>query len=298
MTTMAAGKRTAAPSNVAAVRRTLVSDLSGLLDELPAGRALSPEEVHACRKRLKRMRAMLALLRPALDERSFLACDGDLRAAGKALARARNAAALAQVEQELLADATRPHKRKIRAVVGRRSTRGAVATEAQASQTRRSVASGARRLRAVGLHASGWAPLGEGLRRVYRRGRRLMPDTAGAGSQRLHAWRRHVKRYWHLLETFEPMNPRRLGPEVRAARLLSELLGQEHDLALLEARLSRRERRVPPGDTRALTLIGPRRAELTARALRVGRRLYAAKPRQVEADLRRDWQRRKARRRS
>lgn len=295
---MTADKRTAAPSGVAAVRRALVSDISVLLDELPSARALSPDEVHACRKHLKRMRASLALLRPALDERLFHACDDDLRAAGKALSRARNAAALAQAEQELLADITRRGERKARAGVARRTTRGEMATEVQASLTRRSIVSAARRLRVAALHATGWPPLGEGVRRVYRRGRRIMPDKTRASSHRLHAWRRHVKRYWHLLETFEPVNPRRLGPQVRAAQLLSELLGKEHDLALLEAKLRRRVRKASPGDVRAMEGIGPRRAKLTAKALKVGGRLYAAKPRQVEADLRRDWERWMARRRA
>jgi CHAD domain-containing protein len=270
--------------------------MSGLLEDLPTGRALAPDEVHACRKRLKRMRATLALLRPALDERSFHACDDDLRAAGKALSRARNAAALAQAERELHANLTRRGERNVRAGAGFRTTRGEMATEVQASLTRGNIASAAKRLRVAALHASGWPPLGEGVRRVYRRGRRIMPDKARSSSHRLHAWRRHVKRYWHLLETFEPVNPRRLGPQVRAAQLLSELLGKEHDLALLEAKLRRRERKASPEDVRAMESIGPKRARLTARALKVGRRLYAAKPRQVEADLRRDWERSRARR--
>lgn len=287
------------PASAAAVRNALLADINRLVAELPEERALSPAEVHECRKRLKRLRASLALVRPALDARHFRGCDDDLRRAGKALSRARNVAALAQAERDLIDTDRRRRTRGDADGTRSKGSPGAAASKATIATTKQALVAARRELRVATVHARGWPPLGDGLRRVYRRGRRGVPDPSDPGTHQLHAWRRHVKRYWHLLEAFEPVNPRRIRPLVRDARLLSDVLGKEHDLALLEARLLRRGRENRTRrDAQTLKKIGPRRARLAARAIQVGRRLYAAKPRLVETRMHRDWLHWRARRRA
>jgi ubiquinone biosynthesis protein UbiJ len=68
----------------------------------------------------------------------------------------------------------------------------------------------------------------------------------------------------------------------RRADRLGEMLGEEHDLALLEARVRERSRQFA-GERktrkRLLELIASRRRKLRKRALREGERLYRRPPR-------------------
>ncbi len=152
-----------------------------------------------------------------------------------------------------------------------------------------------------------------GLRRVYRKGRARWVRAAARkpSPTALHRWRKEVKDLRYVLEVLDvhrsPSTPaslgalsrgrpragapasqarpagqraRRLAKLARRADALGELLGQEHDLALLAERvrahapLKRRKR----ARRALLRTIARRRARLREQALRNGARLYARKP--------------------
>jgi hypothetical protein len=171
----------------------------------------------------------------------------------------------------------------------------------------------ARDLRAFRSRAAAWnlpehgaiAPVEAGLRRVYRQGRRRLEKAARANAgQRLramHQWRKRVKDLRYAAQALERAEARaglmgggsrrqskRASRESKwlhqlASRAddLGELLGEEHDLAVLEQWLERSGRRSGAGRgtrRRLLKLIGRRRKRLRRRALREGRRLYARRP--------------------
>ena len=112
-----------------------------------------------------------------------------------------------------------------------------------------------------------------------------------AATEALHAWRRHAKRYWHVLEIFEVINPARLAPMIGDARRLSDLLGEDHDLAMLAERIRTRHVRPQTRDVALLRAIEERRARLGRRASKVGSRVYADRAREVERRLQADWER-------
>jgi CHAD domain-containing protein len=273
-----------APAGVAAMRGALLRDVAAASEHVATHRALGPEQVHETRKRIKRCRAVLRLLRPALDEDAFEACDRALRTAGKALARARDAAVALRLEAEF---GSRAGGRRMAPSRGLRLA-GPMASAPDVARAHRSLQSAAGSIALAKLHRRGWSALGAGVRKVHRGGRRRVPikgQTASGAA--LHDWRRHVKRYWHVLEVLSALNPDRLEPVIGMARKLSDVLGEEHDLAMLDARL--RARRDPPDDV--LRLVAERRAKLTRRAVTLGTRLYSEPARVIERDLRRDWER-------
>lgn len=275
------------PLSPAAVRSTLIRDLAADVAGTAHGR-LAPADVHLTRKRLKRVRAALALLRPALDPRDFDTCNRALRDAGRSLATARDATVLAQTYARMLARTTKspapgPATGKKRMAAGGRP----VVTVDPAVAHRR-LRAAVRRLELARLTGRGWTPLGSGVRTVYRRGRRGRPTEPDPSTEALHAWRRHAKRYWHVLELFETVNPRRLAPAIADARRLSDLLGEEHDLALLAEHLHGRRGRV---DRNVLETVTERRARLRRRALKLGAKVYDEPARAVERRLRADWER-------
>ena len=85
---------------------------------------------------------------------------------------------------------------------------------------------------------------------------------------------------------------RRVWPSIagqaKDAHALADLLGDEHDLAILDQRLAHG---VPaPVDVDGVReLIAHRRDELRAEALRIGARVYAEKPKAFRRRMRRVW---------
>ncbi len=256
-----------------------LAECAGLLDfppDAPAKEAAA--RVHTVRRRLKWLRSMLRVVRPALSKRAFREADHTLRDAGRCLASARAATARIESLTRLLlhygVTGARPEE-----VLGLERTPG--------------VPSRSERERAAELisratsHAHSWLPdtqaevLVLGLRDELERTRRAFSRAQKRpSSSRVHEWRKHVKRHWHQLELVRDLEP---SLDARIARLdaLSELLGDAHDLADLETGL-------PPTKDSAVNLsalCASREAELTLAALTEGRELFALRPRALRALL-------------
>jgi CHAD domain-containing protein len=161
----------------------------------------------------------------------------------------------------------------------------------------------------------------QALRRLYAKGRQRMRRATRAsgdraGGRKLHEWRKRVKDLRYAAEILERADAGKQGKRGRAgagkargkaakrgkqaqaraaaafvhelgerADELGELLGEEHDLAVLaervraEAKSSRVQGAPGRGSRKALLkAIARRRKRLRKRALRDGKRLYARKP--------------------
>jgi len=158
--------------------------------------------------------------------------------------------------------------------------------------------------------APGIAPLEPAVRRVYRRGaRRYARAQAGGGDRAaaMHRWRKRVKELRYVAEALNRYRPpprwqaavsdvlpgvkRKRAKQPRSATFmrrlsrradtLSELLGEEHDLVVLEARVRAELRGGRDGDKTLLKLIAKRRKRLRREALRRGKRLYRRSPKKL-----------------
>ncbi len=277
--------------------------------------------VHETRKALKRLRALLALLRAELGAKRYARENTVLRDCGRRLAGARDAevmlgtldslvrrdpshftrsAALRTMRAQLLAerDTAAAH------AIHNPRVRDEVVVELRAVRAR---------VERWELRERGFRLLAPGLEGVYRRGRgdmrvarrraaaqrpgkgprrRKQRKRAGASVEALHVWRKRVKELRYAAETLD-RGGTRCKPVRRVARRadrLGEMLGEEHDLALLETRVRERsrpfagERKVRK---RLLRLIASRRRKLRKRALREGERLYRRPPRRFVRRLKR-----------
>ena len=220
-----------------------------------AARPLAAESIHAARKALKRARAALRLLRPALGEAAFHAENAALRDAGRCLSPLRDprsalAALRALDERSMGTDLARRLKEKEKKA--RRSVRldDCLRILERSRHDEYALVDPAR--------------LGEGLRGVYRKGRKNFARADQEPStEALHEWRKEVK---YLLNSLQVLGLEKSKPAHRAERL-AERLGEDHDLALLAK------------DARALRpAIDKRRARLRKGALALGEKLYAKKP--------------------
>ncbi len=282
-----------------------------LLERDPRERGeLSAQTVHETRKAIKRLRALMRLLAPVLGRRSFRRENGALRDCGRRLAGARDAEVMVVTLDALLRGHPQLAATRSQPGSGVRALRAELVAErdpAGASDTGGEDAIGD--LRALGARVSMWdlqPPSGSGRRAlvtggiedIYRTGRHRMRRAARRRDDpvALHAWRKSVKDLRYVAETLDRGKPARqsaAGTRVhevaRRAERLGELLGEDHDLVLLAARVrTGREHFVADRRTRKqlLELIGRRRKRLRKRALRAGARLYRRKPRAFVRRLR------------
>jgi len=149
-----------------------------------------------------------------------------------------------------------------------------------------------------------------GLLRLYSQGRRRWERCErrkGDETHEMHLWRKRVKDLRYIAEMLEtrpqpgagkgaPREPQQLSRIASRADSLGELLGEDHDLAVLAEWIRvngrRRPNRIGRKTRRALLrLIARRRRQLRRQALREGERLYRARPkkflRRVRASQRR-----------
>lgn len=266
------------PAGATRLARTLVGFVGGLARELDA--RLDDDAVHRVRKDLKRARAILRLLRPALGRRRFRAVNLALRDAGRALAGRRDTRVLVETlqrlteEGNLTAAGLEPLAARLRADWKAASGSGD-RTPARTAAAR--IRTAAAELRAARVRGD-WPVLAHGLYAVYRRGRRARRIAAReATAECLHEWRKQVKNHWHALELLEPAWPRPMRALAREAHRLADRLGEDHDLAVLGQRLDSVELDAHARDD-ALAAIESRRRELQQSAFRLGERLYAEAP--------------------
>ena len=289
------------------------------------GAVSASEAVHEARKALKRLRALEALLSDQLGEEVVDRDTDVLRRVGRRFAGSRDAEVMIATLDDLLHRyrrqlAGRPAVRGLRERLAVERDHAAQPAGPAAPARMLSLSD----LRILRARVSAWqpdprpgiAPLEPALRRVYRRGlRRFRRARAGRGDRAaaMHRWRKRVKELRYVAEALSRFEPeqrwrdavdsvlpggaqRRRDPQPRRATFtrrlarradkLSEMLGAEHDLTVLEERvraelLCRRD-----GDARLLDLIDRRRKRLRRRALKRGKRLYRRSPKQLVRRLR------------
>ncbi len=266
------------------VRRILVDCLDRAVHALDSLDDDPESAVHQARKRCKECRAVLRMVGPAMRKRTYRRANADVRDAARRLSPLRDASALRDSVAELgdLTDGG-----ELDALVEVLDERradvldGVSAGDARIGAAREALAEVRDAVGDWRLDLHGPADLTPGVVAVYRRGRRALADvrTAPTGD-RFHDWRKRAKYTRHHLEVVGPAAPVVLGPLRQAFSDLGDLLGEAHDLDVVEALFDD-----PMMTAMALedvaaarTKIAAARAQLEAQALSLGSRLYVERP--------------------
>jgi CHAD domain-containing protein len=247
--------------------------------------------VHEARKNVKKSRSLLRLVRPGLDKSTYRRENRTLRDAARSVANVRDADVMVET-----VDALRERFAGRLPARAFQKLRARLAAEAESSRSGADGSLGAaltETLKEVGsrvddwpLDRAGWPDARKGIARAYRRGRKAFGKAdAEPSTENLHEWRKRVKDLWYHERLLKGAWPAVLGAQAAAAHELSDLLGDEHDLAVLAERL----RDDPPTEDAEefLELIEQRRGELLAQARALGRRVYAEKPKPFARRLKR-----------
>jgi CHAD domain-containing protein len=123
-----------------------------------------------------------------------------------------------------------------------------------------------------------WKQICGAVEKIYKRGQRGLEKTIKKPvPENFHAWRKRVKDLWYQLRILQPLNRVVLEEMAHDVEVLSELMGREHDLDFLLARLEKESGdEALRGELAQLRrLIRKRGKRLRRNALELGRRFYA-----------------------
>lgn len=246
----------AADSPGSAARDLLIKDSAAILAALPSAQDQN-EAIHAARKAIRRMRALLALL--ADSELEMGREDLALRRLGKGLSRLRDAHVVVETAKRMQALHSEPGWDRIIAGLEMRRTRilqRYLAQDTGFMRRRRVVTQLQARLERQPWETLRRASIRNGLARSERRVKRAGARAAHDGNpDQVHQWRRRVRRLRMQLDVAHALGvlggkDRERGALVRKAKALhktSDRLGWNQDLQLLRSLV----RNLPAGGGKA-----------------------------------------------
>jgi CHAD domain-containing protein len=271
-------------------------EIDDLLQRAAGGPEKLDEAVHETRKSIKRLRALLRLYRGALGHALYVREDARLREIAHSLGGARDAVALHESFSRLLESAPAAERARL---AGHRTTLAGVLDDGPRAKDDELVATlraahdalGELRERAPSftVEKTGWSAIAPGFRRTYARGRRHLSRAVHRPSEkRLHVLRIDVKRHQYQVTLLEPLWPEPMRAFRQEAQRLGELLGHDHDLALLERRFDAlRDKPELVSLERSFRHAAEQsHTELRREAFDLGARVYAESPGQLIARYR------------
>lgn len=263
------------------------------------GEEVFADAIHEMRKSMKRVRALLRLVRGELGERIYHYENRYLADTARLMAAPRAATAMVltielirEIYGEFLAEGT--FEEMTVRLAARRDT-----IHLQVMEDPGLTARVVRNLEKAHNRYASWSTdpdamevygmgirdefiaIRPGFRATYVRGRREMVKAySQPTSYNFHQWRKRAKYLRHQMEFLAPIWPEVVVGMAMTLDRLGSLLGEDHDLAELVNLFRERPDLTPNLRERSLllALVGQRRSELRLAAEILGRRVYAENP--------------------
>jgi CHAD domain-containing protein len=251
------------------------------------------QAVHDFRRAMKQWRALMRLLAPFIGD--AVRWRHDARDHARSLALARDGQAALNAFDRLVKKRVALSARTIATIRGRIETlRGgeeqAVLTPELHDEIMHWLDAAHAAAELWPLDAVDFTAIAARLTVGYRNARlRIPPDWSLASAGDLHELRQRVVDHRYQMELIEPLWPRFGRMWIKEAERLRDRLGQCQDLAVLEGLTAPRQA-LAPWRSRLAPSCAERRTELSQRAARIARRLFAERPRAFRCRLETLWE--------
>jgi CHAD domain-containing protein len=243
--------------------------------------------VHAVRKRIKRIRALVRLVGDERGKKAFAKIDARLQGSGKHFAHVRDAEVLVATLEKVKSGTHHKFKSAIVEGLHRRLVARRNAAMAKLLGRSRPVDEISRSLKDVRRDVgdwkfgSDWSVVSPGLMATYGAAQKALPAAlADPSIENLHSWRKEAKFLWYQLQFLCVLKPRVISPLDKHLHELTNILGDDHDLAVLTQTVVEHredwelaEFAVPLG-----AAILKDRIKLQERAFSLGRKMFSEPP--------------------
>lgn len=251
--------------------------------------------VHETRKCLKRLRALLRLIRPAIGESAFRSENSHLREIGMMLSSTRDRHVLIETITKLEAGSgheglAAPVRRLLTEQNGEQ---GDHVDAAVMKQALKELGEAETRLAKLRISGRGFEVVGGGLEVSYRKARRafrLAYDKRA--DEAFHEWRKGTQQHWRHMVLLSRAWTDCMEARINESRELSQLLGDDHDMAILADFVhSPRAAGIPAEQIDLIEKLARERQEqLRASARPLGKRLYAEPAKALKRRIATYWE--------
>jgi CHAD domain-containing protein len=255
-------------------------------------KASHPASIHGARKEIKKLRAILQLIRGEIDHDGVDRIGKPLQKAASRLGIPRDARVTLKAFEtlagsEMVECFPKIHKKLQRTY--KLETRK-FRDEDSVSEAIQALKKLRRRVKCIKLKPEGWKAFKPGLTKSYRQGRKAWKlaqrrQTADG----LHEWRKHVKTLCYQLRMLCPKWPSAALIMTEELEKLGSQLGEDHDYYLLSQFI---KEHCIGRDVEAMRLnqiIKLRQKQLRSSAMKLGSRVYVKTPTAVFAHLETHW---------
>jgi CHAD domain-containing protein len=272
-------------------RRVARLQIARALQELD-GSVDVAKHVHESRKAIKRLRALLRLVRPAIGDKAFKARTAALRDVALALSAHRDHSILDETITKLERHAGNEHGAllaEVRRLAAPAHASGGDLDATTVGALRDSLVREGQRLDKLKFKSAAGTTFAPGLQHSYERGRTALSKACKKPSDlSFHDLRKASQWHWRHMALLSRAWPEYFEVRVAAARELSQILGDDHDLAVLSAAA----KHVLAGPERAQIeqLIRDRQEALRREAHPRAQRLFAERPRDFVSRISFYWE--------
>ena len=234
----------------------------------------SQARIHALRVRMKKLCALLQLIKLDIAPARMKAIRQDVRALKRAFAMNRDQHVMKALLIEISDDKGACHKERI--VHGNSDGSTGLPGPAQLRKLKTTARALTQRLRTMKIRTFAWNDIAKSYAHRYAKARQWFRRCRHKSSaERLHRWRTLVKDHF-----FQSLILLRHRHHLKATRKLSSLLGKIHDLAMLREHYVRGPSdHLAPGIARLLK-------DLHARSFRKARQIFVPTPRKIKHQVR------------
>jgi CHAD domain-containing protein len=280
-----------------ALRRIAREELESAAVQLGKNAKERADGIHEARKSIKKVRAVLRLMRPELGD-TYVKENIRLSRVGQRLSEFRDATAIIEIFDALLEKyraelplrSFKSIRQKLvarRARAERRSDAGEVL-----QKTAETLRSAAVRVKRWPLEREGFQAIAPGLESIFRAGRKALARAQEQPRpENYHEWRKRVKDHWYHVRLVEDLwTDVMLGHE-KSLKDLETWLGDDHNLVVLRETIQAAPDSYGTSKEVAalFDLIAKYQEELRANAVSLGQRIYEEKPRQFTQRMKHLW---------
>ena len=267
------------------IKRVVLEQLDPILRAAQATSGNQDEVVHDARTSLKKIRALLRLVRDEITGDVFAQENICFRDAGRHLSAVRDAAVMLETFDKLVdqfsAQLTAEAFTELRKGLRQSSTVPRAEKQKALAMAAKTIGAARRRVEHWPINHDGFSTLRSGIERAYKRGCRSLAQAVDQPSVvNFHEWRKQVKCLWYQIRFLKPIWSKMMEPFADELKALGDYLSDDHDLALLRECVFEQAKQLD--DRTALealvALIDQRRGELEVGATPLGARIYAEKP--------------------
>jgi CHAD domain-containing protein len=279
------------------LKRVVRDEIESASEHLNGGKKVSRDQaIHEARKSIKKVRALLRLIRGELGE-TFDAENARLREIAHRLSELRDAVAVIGTFDDLrkhYAKSEGGRLRSIRAGLSKKRAESARPEEVKSvlDDAASALAKAGKAVKTWPLETDGYAAVEPGFEQIYRAGRKELKRVHKEPSaDNFHRLRKRVKDHWYHVRLLNDIWSDAMTGYENSMKSLEDKLGMDHNLNVLAERV-----KTEPdffGTTGQIDtlreLIDRYRKDLHEEAEAIGLRIYGEKPRDVERRLARWW---------